>query len=138
MAEYLSRHHISDDHTTDLIPISFCCFSVFLHHKSLGTHKITTRSQAKAAREVAPKVHGTNKAIDPHVKPEHQSKSTVQAAPVTAAKKISVQSVAKKLILKSIQHLVKKTSHTSSLDSNERPPTLITSHLTETYKAGSI
>ena len=28
-----------------------------------------------AAREVAPYVHGTDKALDPHVKPEQKSKS---------------------------------------------------------------
>ena len=33
LADYLSKHHVSDDHITDLIPLSFCCFSPFLHHK---------------------------------------------------------------------------------------------------------
>ena len=103
LADYLSRHCVSDDHTTDLIPISFCCFSLFLHHKGFDTYHITRRSQAKAAREVAPKVHGTNKALDPHVKPEHQSKSVVQKGPTPAPKWSTVQSLAKKFISKSIQ-----------------------------------
>ena len=71
LANYLSRHCVSDDHTADLIPISFCYFSLFLHLKGLDTYHITTRSQAKAAREVAPKGHGTDKVLDPHVKPQH-------------------------------------------------------------------
>ena len=74
LTDYLSRHHVSDDHTTDLIPLSFCCFSLFLHHKGFDTYHITMISQAKAAREVAPKLHGNNKALYTQVKPEHQSK----------------------------------------------------------------
>ena len=111
LVDYLSRHHVSDDHTTDLISISFCCFSLFLHQKCFDTFYITMRSQAKAV-EVAPKVHETDKALDPHVKPEHQSKSIVQTAP-TPPKRSNVQSLVKKLILKSIQCLVKKTSQPS-------------------------
>ena len=118
LADYFNRHCISDDHT---ISISFCPFSVFLHHKGLDTYKITIRSQAKAAREMAPKVHGTDEALNSHVKPDHQSKSTVQTAHATAPKRSSVQSLAKKLTSKSIQHLVKRTSQTSLLDSNNRP-----------------
>ena len=37
------------------------------------------RSQAKADAEIAPKVCGTDKALDTSVKPEHQSKSVIQA-----------------------------------------------------------
>ena len=29
LAEYLSKHCVFDSHTTDLIPISFCCFFSF-------------------------------------------------------------------------------------------------------------
>ena len=29
LAEYLSKHHVPDDHTTDLIPISFFAFLDF-------------------------------------------------------------------------------------------------------------
>ena len=35
-----------------------------------------TRASAKAAGEVAPKVHGANKPLDLNLKPEHQSKGT--------------------------------------------------------------
>ena len=121
LADYLSRHHVSGDHTTDLIPISFCCFSLFLHLKGFDTYHITMRSQDKAAGEVASKMHGTDRALDPHVNPEHQSKSVVQTAPTPAPKRINDHSLAKKLISKSIQQLVKKTSQPSSLDSNVIP-----------------
>ena len=35
LPDYLSRHCVSDDHTTNLIPMSICCFSLFLHHKCI-------------------------------------------------------------------------------------------------------
>ena len=37
---------------------------------------IGTRASAKAAGEVAPKVHGDDKPLDLNLKPEHQSRST--------------------------------------------------------------
>ena len=118
LADYLSRHFFSDGHTTDLIPISFCCFSLYLHHKGFESYHIIRRSQATAAGEVAPKVHGTDRTLDPH---EHQSKSVIQTAPTPAPKGSNVQSLAKKPIFKSIQKLVKKISQPSSLDSDVIP-----------------
>ena len=99
----MSTHHVSDDHTTDLIPVSFCCFSLFLHHICFDSYHITMKSQANAVREVALKVHGTDKVLDPLVRPEHQSKSVVQTAIIPAPKRSNVQSLAKKLISKSNQ-----------------------------------
>ena len=66
LADSLSRHCVSDNHTTDLIPISFCCFFLFLLHKSFDTYHITTSSQDKAGGEVAHKVHGTDEALAPN------------------------------------------------------------------------
>ena len=37
---------------------------------------IGTRASAKVAGEVAPKVHGADKPLDPNLKPENQSRST--------------------------------------------------------------
>ena len=65
LADYLSRHCVCDAHTTDLIPINFCCFSLFLHHNGFDTYHITMRSQDKTAIEVALRVHGTDGALDP-------------------------------------------------------------------------
>ena len=59
--------------------------------------------QAKAAGEMVPKMHGINKVLDPHVKPEHQSKSIVQTAPTPVPERSNVQSLAKKLVSKNIQ-----------------------------------
>ena len=95
LADYLSRHSVSDNCTTDLIPISFWCFSLFLHHKGFDTYHITMRSQTKAVREVVPKVHETDKALNPHVKPELQSKSVIQTASTPAPKRSNVQFLAK-------------------------------------------
>ena len=103
LADYLSRHHVHDNHITDLIPISFCWFSLFLHHKGFDTYHSTMRSQAKAAGEVALKVHGIDKTLDPNVKLKHQSKNVLQTSPPPASKRSNVQSLAKKLISKSIQ-----------------------------------
>ena len=41
-----------------------------------NVYYIGTRASAKAAGEVAPKVHGADKPSDPNLKPKHQSKST--------------------------------------------------------------
>ena len=48
------------------------------YYKCLGKNAycIGTRASAKAAGEVAPKVHEVDKPLDPNLKPEHQSRST--------------------------------------------------------------
>ena len=47
-------------------------------HMSLmknDTLHIATRSNTKASGEAPPKVHGADKDLNPHVKPEHQTKN---------------------------------------------------------------
>ena len=48
------------------------------YHRCLeeNAYCIGTRASTKAAGEVAPKVHGADKPLDPNLKPEHQSRST--------------------------------------------------------------
>ena len=48
------------------------------YYKSLeeNAYCIGTRASAKAAGEVAPKVHGADKPLNPNIKPEHQGRRT--------------------------------------------------------------
>ena len=84
LPDYLSQNRLTDNYTSDLIPSSFHSFHLFLHHHGLDTLHITTRSQAKAAGQATPKVHGVDKGLDPHLKPEHQSRSTTNVIPKQA------------------------------------------------------
>ena len=76
MADYLSHHQTKDSDMSELIPISFC--PVTAYHRCLedNAYCTGTRASAKAAGEVAPKVHGADKTLDSNLKPEHQSRST--------------------------------------------------------------
>ena len=79
LADYLSRHRNKDLDPSELIPISFCCLSVFrslLETKhGLEVYNKGTRSSTKASGEKPPEVHGADKPLDPNLKPEHQSRS---------------------------------------------------------------
>ena len=79
LADYLSRHRNKDLDPSELIPISFCCLSVFRSlletEHGLEVYNIGTRSSIKASGEKPPEVHGADKPLDPNLKPEHQSRS---------------------------------------------------------------
>ena len=79
LADYLSRHRNKDLDPSELIPISFCCLSVFKNlletEHGLEVYNIGTRSSIKASGEKPPEVHGADKPLDPNLKPEHQSRS---------------------------------------------------------------
>ena len=79
LADYLSRHRNKDLDSSELIPISFCCMSVFrsLLETEHGpeVYNISTRSSTKASVKIPPEVYGADKPLDPNLKPEHQSKS---------------------------------------------------------------
>ena len=77
LADYLSRHRRRSDDPNDLIPISFRLTRPV--HIDLITPRclpMMTRSSAKAVGVEPPPVHGAEKGIDPHKKPEHQKCST--------------------------------------------------------------
>ena len=76
MADYLSHHRTKDSDTSELIPISFCPLTPYYKCLEENAHCISTRASAKAAGEVAPKVHGADKPLNPNLKPEHQGRST--------------------------------------------------------------
>ena len=77
LADYLSRHRNKDLDSSELIPISFCCMTVFRSlletEHGLAVYNISTRSSTKASGEIPPEVHGAEKPLDPNLKPEHQS-----------------------------------------------------------------
>ena len=77
LADYLSRHRRRSDDPNDLIPISFCLTSpVHIDPITPRCLPMMTRSSAKAVGMEPPPVHGAEKGIDPHKKPEHQNCSS--------------------------------------------------------------
>ena len=66
MADYLSRHRTKDSDTFELTPISFCPLTFYYKCLEENAYCIGTRASAKAAGEVAPKVHGADKPLDPN------------------------------------------------------------------------
>ena len=83
---------------------------MFLQYHGLDTLHITTRAQAKAAGQAIPKVHGVDKGLDTHLKPEHQSRSATNVTPKQAPTNSNVQSIARILISRSIKHLSKSAT----------------------------
>ena len=71
MADYLSHHRTKDSDTSELRPISFCPLTSYYKSLEENVYCIGTRASAKAAGEVAPKVHGADKPLNPNLKPEH-------------------------------------------------------------------
>ena len=76
MADYLSHHRTKDSDTSELILISFCPLTSYYKSLEENAYCIGTRASAKAAGEVAPKVHGADKPLNPNLKPEHQGRRT--------------------------------------------------------------
>ena len=84
LSDSLSRQKIDDSNPREIIPISFTLKSLASEHfywfnsttgiSETETNKylIQTRSQAKSSGIKVPEIHGVNKGINPHVKPERQ------------------------------------------------------------------
>ena len=69
LADYFSRVPADCRKVDEVIPISFVNLC---RCDDLTMFGMTTRRRARAAGVTVPKVHGVDKAVDPHVKPEHQ------------------------------------------------------------------
>ena len=102
LSDFLSRVKIEDNHPNEVIPISFILQDTsnvelipeifdscrilcggYYSLKSLRYH-ISTRSTTKATGNFPPPVHGTQKQLDPHKKPEQksiESSKTVKSQP---------------------------------------------------------
>ena len=84
VSDFLSRQKSDDSNPPDIIPISFTLKSLahelFYQFNSMtgisetetNKYLIQTRSQAKSSGIKVPEIHGVNKGINPHVKPERQ------------------------------------------------------------------
>ena len=71
LTDFLSRIRSDDSNPEEVLPISFVDMS--MESKPLKYNlNIRTRSVAKRDGDVAPAVHGHDKLLDPHKKPEHQ------------------------------------------------------------------
>ena len=71
LTDFLSRIRSDDSNPEEVLPISFVDMS--MNSKPPEYHlDIKTRSAAKRDGDVAPAVHGHDKLLDPHKKPEHQ------------------------------------------------------------------
>ena len=69
LADYFSRVPADRCKVDEVIPISFVNLC---RCDDLTMFGMTTRRRTRAAGVTVPKVHGVDKAVDPHVKPEHQ------------------------------------------------------------------
>ena len=77
LADYLSRHCCCSDDLNDLIPISFrLTRPVHIDPITPRCLPIMTHRSTKAVGMEPPPVHGAEKGIDPHKKPEHQKCSS--------------------------------------------------------------
>ena len=80
LSDFFSRQKTDDSNPHEIIPISFSLRRV-LHenyyklNNTTGTDKylVQTRSQTKSRRVKVPEVHGIEKTLVPHVKPERQN-----------------------------------------------------------------
>ena len=81
MADYLSHHRTKDSDTSELIPISFCPLTSYFKCLEENAYCIGTRASAKAAGEIAAKIHGADKPLYLNLKPEHQGRSAKTTGP---------------------------------------------------------
>ena len=84
LCDFLSRQKTDDSNPDKLIPLSFTLKSLSHEHfyqfnhmteiSETETNKylIQTRSQARSSGIKVPEIHGINKGLNPHVKPERQ------------------------------------------------------------------
>jgi hypothetical protein len=93
LADYLSRANISDpEHPHDLIPITITAEDLQkvqdadlkrsdVYHLVHNQYMISTRSQYRQRGQAPPEVHGKDKALDPHKRPEQQPQLAAPAPP---------------------------------------------------------
>ena len=98
LCDYLSRIAVDKGDSSEVIPISFNALAQYrltldyVAESFMITHfMVATRSGTSAAGINLPPVHGTQKGIDPTLKPESQSKSQQTLAkptPITPGRKV--------------------------------------------------
>ena len=104
LCDYLSRIAVDEGDPSEVIPISFNALAQYrlaidyLTEAFMITHfNVATRSSTDAAGINLPPIHGSNKGIDPTLKPEYQSKSqqTLAKPQVTAPNQRPIKPVVK-------------------------------------------
>ena len=90
LSDFLSRQRNDDKNPHEIIPISFNMRNV-LHDRYYNIRKlrteekymVQTRSQSKSISINLPEVHGVDKGINPHVRPEKQTLKPIIVTPET-------------------------------------------------------
>ena len=104
LCDYLSRIAVDEGDPSEVIPISFNALAQYrlaidyLAEAYMITHfNVATRSSTDAAGINLPPIHGSNKGIDPTLKPENQSKSqqTLAKPEITAPNQRPIKPVVK-------------------------------------------
>ena len=82
LSDFLSRQKMDDSNPHEIIPISFTLRSQVRNHvyrinnemdqPKINKYLIQNRSQTKSGGIKVPEVHGTNKGLNPHIKPGKQ------------------------------------------------------------------
>ena len=98
LCDYLSRIDVDKGDPSEVIPISFNALAQYrltLDHITecfmIKHFMVATRSGTSAARINLPPIHGAQKAIDPTLKPENQSKTQeilAKPTPITPGRKV--------------------------------------------------
>ena len=130
LADFLSRIRSDRSDPNEVIPISFVDMKARLRHSALHFHGHITRSTAKREGLVMPTIHGSDKLLDPHRKPEHQTDLTpknIPSAPPTQVQRpfkqtmippSATQVVSRKLIDRSVKILRGKRDHQPQVKSH--------------------
>ena len=82
LCDFLSRVAADEGDPMDLIPVSFNTLTILEEkYNHMAEFKVMTREQrAPAGLSAPPPVHGTNKAIDPNLKPETQATRSARSS----------------------------------------------------------
>ena len=95
LTDFLSQIKSDDSDPSEVLPISFVDMQMSSPLPDY-TLQIHTRSGARRDGATVPPVHGIDKALDPHKKPEHQSPQPVAHQPPTLTGPYSTQSSVRK------------------------------------------
>ena len=127
LTDFLSRIESDDSDPSKVLPISFIDMQMMDPPPEYKL-QIRTRSGAKCEGTTVPPVHGAEKALDPHKKPEHQSPQPNARQPPTPADPYPTQPLIQKpspamtASKKLIGHSIK------TLNKYKQPTKTITSH----------
>ena len=129
LVDFLSRIRSDCSDPNEVIPISFVDMKARLRHPTLHFHGHVTRSTAKREGLVMLTIHGSNKLLDPHRKPEHQTDLTPKNMPLAPPTQVqrpfrrtvippsATQVVSRKLIDCSVKILRGKRDHQPQVQS---------------------